>query len=65
MKYFVVVKTVKAVEVEAENPTAAEELVYNQLKQQNPQQLIEVSVAEEVEFKPVEQEEIKSEQVEE
>lgn len=65
MKYFVVVKTVKAVEVEAENPAAAEELVYNQLKQQNPQQLIEVSVAEEVEFKPVEKEEIKSEQVEE
>ena len=65
MKYFVVVKTVKAVEIEAENPAAAEELVYNQLKQQNPQQLIEVSVAEEVEFKPVEKEEIKSEQVEE
>ena len=65
MKYFVVVKTVKAVEVEAESPAAAEELVYNQLKQQNPQQLIEVSVAEEVEFKPVEKEEIKSEQVEE
>lgn len=65
MKYFVVVKTVKAVEVEAENPAAAEKLVYNQLKQQNPQQLIEVSVAEEVEFKPVETEEIKIEQVEE
>ena len=65
MKYFVVVKTVKAVEIEADNPTAAEELVYNQLKQQNPQQLIEVSVAEEVEFQPVEKEELKSEQVEE
>ena len=65
MKYFVVVKTVKAVEVEADSPTAAEELVYNQLKQQNPQQLIEVSVAEEVEFQPVEKEELKSEQVEE
>lgn len=64
MKYFVVVKTVKAVEVEAENPAAAEELVYNQLKQQNPQQLIEVSVAEEIEFQPVEKEESKSEQVE-
>ena len=65
MKYFVVVKTVKAVEVEADSPAAAEELVYNQLKQQNPQQLIEVSVAEEVEFQPVEKEELKSEQVEE
>ena len=65
MKYFVVVKTVNAVEVEAESPAAAEELVYNQLKQQNPQQLIEVSVAEEVELKPVEKEEIKIEQVEE
>ena len=65
MKYFVVVKTVKAVEIEADSPAAAEELVYNQLKQQNPQQLIEVSVAEEVEFQPVEKEELKSEQVEE
>lgn len=65
MKYFVVVKTVDAVEVEAPSPQAAEEIVYTQLKKQNPISLIEVSAAEEVEFQSGEKEEIKSEQVEE
>ena len=65
MKYFVVIRTVSTVAVEADDPTAAKELVYNQLKQQNPRQLIELSVAEEVELQPIEREESKSEQVEE
>ena len=50
MNYFIVAKTVQTYAVEAENEAAAIEMVNNQLLRHNPQQLIELTIAEEVEF---------------